>query len=686
MNLVAPSLTGWMAFWVGLCLCLTASAFAQSVSSNHATERLPVETALAILIDPASRQLAGEASIKLHDGSPAELLLNADFRVTRLELDGSRLDVRPRRKGRLNRWLLPPGKGGRTVTVIWNGMLSPTPTRQQHSETLGDRNPTAGPDGGFLPAGSFWYPLIAQHDRLALHSWRVRVELPAPQRAVLAGTLASERVTADRTIAEFDFPHPGEGIDLMFGPYKVMQATMQSRDGRKLDLRTYFHAELGELANDYLSSVRDYIALYEARIGPYPFTEFSVVSSPTPTGFGMPALTYLGREVLKLPFIRGTSLGHEVLHNWWGNGVYPDYAQGNWSEGLTTFMADYEYALRDNPDAARAMRLGWLRELSAIPAEQVRPLADFNARMHAVSQAVGYGKAAMLFVMLEDYIGKPAFERALQRLWQESRFRVAGWDTLRGAFEAESGLSLIAFFDQWLKRPDLPTLRLERAELIEGGVRVTLAQSEPPFLLEVPLRIEGSGGAVSQVLTLSRAQQSFELAVDGRPARVVLDPESRLLRRLGALEAPPIMREIQLDTATRTLVLGDDAYQATAGPLVQRLLKQQPREISPGEAPDASPLLLIGATAEIDVWLAEHELQPTPAEVAGRGELRMWTTRFANGKPITLIAASSPEALSGALRPLPHYGQQSWLVIENARVVDRGVWPADAPGLELRSD
>lgn len=685
MNSAAPSLPTWLAFWAGFCLCLAVSAFAQAVSPDYATELTPVETTLAISIDPASRQLAGEASIRLHYGSPAELLLNASFRVTRLEIDGSSLDVRPMREGRLNRWPLPPGKGERTVRVIWNGALSPTPTRQQHSETLGTSNPTAGPDGGFFPAGSFWYPLIAQHDRLALHSWRVRVELPAPQRAVVAGALVTETVDTDRTTAEFDFPHPGEGIDLMFGPYQLMQATMQSRDGRKIDLRTYFHAELQELASGYLSSVRDYIALYEVRIGPYPFTEFSVVSSPTPTGFGMPTLTYLGREVLRLPFIRGTSLGHEVLHNWWGNGVYPDYARGNWSEGLTTFMADYDYALRDNPDAARAMRLSWLRELSAIPAEQARPLANFSARMHAVSQAVGYGKAAMLFVMLEDHIGKPAFDRALQKVWRENRFRVAGWDTLRGAFEAESGLPLATFFDQWLKRPDLPTLRLESAELIEGGVRVTLVQTEPPFLLEVPLRIEGSGGAVSRVLSLSRAQQSFELAVEGRPTRVVLDPDSRLLRRLGRLEAPPIMREIQLDAATRMLVLGGDAYQATAGPLVQRLLNQPPRKISPGVAPDASPLLLIGATAEIDAWLARHELPPAPAEVAGRGELRMWTARFANGKPITLIAASSPEALAGATRPLPHYGQQSWLVIENARVVDRGVWPADAPSLELRS-
>jgi hypothetical protein len=81
----------------------------------------------------------------------------------------------------------------------------------------------------------------------------------------------------------------------------------------------------------------------------------------------MPTLTYLGIDVLRLPFIRSTSLGHEVLHNWWGNGVYPDYARGNWSEGLTTFMADYAYREREGGEAATAARLAWLRDYASMP-------------------------------------------------------------------------------------------------------------------------------------------------------------------------------------------------------------------------------------------------------------------------------------------------------------------------------
>ena len=114
---------------------------------------------------------------------------------------------------------------------------------------------------------------------------------------------------------------------------------------------------------------------------------------------------------MRLPFIRKTSPRPRVLHNWWGNGVYVDYASGNWSEGLTTFMADYACKLGESPAAAE-MRLGWLRDALALPADAQPALRGFRSRSHGAEAAVGYGKAAMLFVMLQDRLGEAAFRQA----------------------------------------------------------------------------------------------------------------------------------------------------------------------------------------------------------------------------------------------------------------------------------
>ena len=157
--------------------------------------------------------------------------------------------------------------------------------------------------------------------------------------------------------ARYEFSRPAEGIELMAGPYNVTERLVERSGQSPLRIRTWFYQDMADLAEGYLADSARYIARYSQEIGPYPFDAFSVVASPLPTGFGMASLTYLGREVLRLPFIRATSLGHEVLHNWWGNGVTPDWETGNWSEGLTTFMADYAFQ-EDQVEAAKR-RDGW---------------------------------------------------------------------------------------------------------------------------------------------------------------------------------------------------------------------------------------------------------------------------------------------------------------------------------------
>ena len=651
-----------------------------------AQETAPVSQRLAVELDPAGRTLRGHADITVQGGAGFEVVLNARFAVETATLDGVALTTRPPRAGGLHHWSIPAGAATRTLALAWRGTLAAPAGGMEHRDTLGQREPTAGPQGSFLPAATGWYPRIVRDDALLLHDYRLTLTLPEGQRGLVAGTRNAETTADGRVVAQFEFPHPADGIDLMAGPYRVSEQGARSIDGRSLALRTYFHPELEALAPAYLESVADYLALYERWIGPYPFTTFSVVSSPTPTGFGMPSLTYLGIEVLKLPFIRATSLGHEVLHNWWGNGVYPDYAGGNWSEGLTTFMADYAYAARASEDKARTMRLGWLRDLAGIPDGADRPLAAFTSRHHGISQAVGYGKAAMLFEMLRERIGAPAFDRGVQRLWRTQRFRVAGWDALRAAFEAESGEDLGVFFAQWLQRAGLPEVALEAARRDADGLTVTLTQRAPPYVLDVPLRVTGPAGETLRRVRLEQARQSFRLESDGAATRVTLDPDSRLLRRLGRDEAPPLLRELQLDRAGELLLLGDAPFGEAAQALAARLLDHPPRTRRADAAPREAPLLVIGAAPAITEWLARHGLPPAPEEIAGRGDARMWTARLASGAPLAIVAADSPAALAAATRPLPHYRQQSWLVLEQGRALARGVWPARAMSRAVAGD
>jgi aminopeptidase N len=661
-------------------MTLAATLFATlMLAASVAAAAVPAHD-LSVRIDPQTRLLEGRDTIILDSPRPVTLVLSPRFKVGSVVVDGRRVDaLEPPRQG-WQRIALP---AARRVELRWSGTLVALDRSLDHRDTLGYGAPASAPEGTYLPAGSGWYPAVDG----ALESYRLALDLPAGQRGLVPGRLIEEREEREaggRYRARFEFPQPSEGIALMAGPYRIDEKRLRTAAGSDVRLRTYFHPEIAELARGYLDSIAGYLDLYERWIGTYPFSGFSIVSSPTPTGFGMPALTYLGIDVLRLPFIRSTTLGHEVLHNWWGNGVFPDYARGNWSEGLTTFMADYAYRESEGGEAAAAARLAWLRDYSSMPPGDDLALARFTARTHGASQVVGYNKAAMVFFMLREVIGAAVFDEGVRRFWREQRFRIASWNDLRNAFEYASGRDLAAFFDQWLSRPGAPELRITDARAVPtiAGWRlnVTLAQGAPAYALSVPLAIRTSGGEITQRVELGGERETVALDLPHEPRAVVLDPEFRVFRRLAVAEAPPILREAMLTGAPMMFALSaDPAVRIAAQELAARLFE------GTGSGRAANPVtLVIGLHADVDEWLAGSGMARRPSALAfGRGSAQVWTVRAADGRTVVLVSVRDARSLGALSRPLPHYGRESWLVFEGARAIKRGVWPAQPQVWEL---
>jgi hypothetical protein len=639
---------------------------------------LNVHYDITVRIDPVARRLEGRSVITTDAAGDYKLLLNRRFEVKRILVNGEPLKGRRSSSAGLQGWRIPAVAGGtRQITVEWNGNLAPLDTTLDHRRVLSSAEPVAGKEGTFLPDASAWYPRIAG----VLASYNVLLELPGDQRGIVAGRMVEEFRSSSHYRARFDFRYPAEGIDLMAGPYEIKQTMVRRVGGKQIRVRTYFHPAIAELAPAYLEAVKGYLELYESWIGDYPHSEFSVVSSPTPTGFGMPTLTYLGVNVVRLPFIRSTSLGHEVLHNWWGNGVYPLYSRGNWSEGLTTFMADYTYKERESAEAAREMRLEWLRDFTAVPLGQDLPLAKFTSRTHGTSQIAGYHKAAMVFFMLRDLIGREAFDRGIRTFWQKKQFLVASWDDLRESFETASGLDLAPFFDQWLTRSGAPIVRIASAKSEPSGAgfraTVSLSQRAPAYRLLVPLQIRTGKGDEMHSVVLDETEQTFTMQVSDRPQEVALDPELRIFRRLARDEAPPILREVMVDsTAVTVLLSAEGAARQAAKTLAVRLQDHAPRPFASDTPLRKAPALVIGLESEVDAWLKNQGLPGRPEEVRGKGTAQAWTAEREDAGSIAVVSAKDAAALAALARPLPHYGRQSYVVFEGAKMIGRGTWPA----------
>ena len=580
------------------------------------------------------------------------------------------------------RWWIDVGSADlNEVTIHYGGVIAAPETG---SRSVRGRGPVVGADGAYLPAWSGWFPRSGDE---AL-TYRVTVQVSDRHRAVAPGRLIEAEAASGAYRAVFAADWPNEGPSLFAGPY-----TVSERSWNGIQLRTYLHEEITGLAQEYLDLSAGLLERYAEQIGPYPYDDFSVISAPLPVGLGFPGLTYISRRILHLPFIKSRSLPHEVLHNWWGNGIAVDYARGNWAEGLTTFMADYALVEEAGAETAKEMRLGWLRDYAALPSDRDRPVVEFRGRDHDADQVVGYNKAAFVFHMLRDEIGHDAFAEGIRAFWTGHRFETATWDDLRAGFEAASNTDLEAFFAQWLGRPGAPRLHLGDVEIKPDDeafrISVTLMQDSQTYRLSVPVVIETRTGPKTRRIRLNGETATQAFTVGARPVAVAVDPDYELFRHLAPGEAPPIFRDVTLDPATVTVVLtgGSEPATAAARTLADRLLDTPVRTVEPGDAARTeAPLLIIGLTPEVQVFLAVAGLGKFPDAIAGEGTARTWAARRQTGPAYLVVAADDAAALEAVVRPLPHYRRRSFLAFDGAKATIKGTWPPGDSALRRRLD
>ena len=636
----------------------------------------PPDHRITVRLEPGERLIAVTDRVRFAGRGGVAFRLSPEFAATGLRVDGR--DVAVQRSG--DEWRVElGGAGDHDLVFSYEGRLRPLPDSPHGIHYF---TPMAGAEGVFIPESVAWIPRPTD----APFSYRADLDAPAGQKALVPGRLVAEEEAGGRYRAAFVSEAPADGLVLLAGPYAVTP-----RRHGAIGLRAYFHPEIAALADGYLDDAVRYLDLYGGWIGAYPFSAFHIVSSPLPVGYGYPNLTYIGTRVLKLPFIRGSSLGHEVLHNWWGNGVVVDAAHGNWAEGLTTYMADYTYALQRGPAEAMEMRLGWLRDYAALPPERDRPAAAFVGKSHAAHQVIGYDKVAFFFHMLRNDIGSAAFDAAIRSFWRKHKHRTAAWSDLRRAFEAAAGRNLASFFDQWLNRAGAPRLTLGpvKVERTEKGFRTafSLSQDQPSYALKVPMELTTEDGLTWFHAALAGRDVEVSIESEDRPLALAVDPEFDVFRRLDAAEAPPILRDVTFDAnAVVVVAAADDGARAAARTLAERLLGAPPRFAgAPTAGGGREPLLVVGTDAEAAAVLSAASLPPVPASLAGRGTARVWAAR-ADGRALAVVMASSPAALEALARPLPHYGRMGYLVFDGARAVEHGHWPAGTGPLRVRLD
>jgi aminopeptidase N len=660
--------------------------------------------ALTVALDPKTHRITVEDVLALPPGTAAEFLLNANLKVVRSEPTVSEVPLGETARFFSGNAGLSAAAGPklkryraegspRTFKVSYEGVVDFGLGDQKEEYTRGFRE-TAGllnEKGVYLSGSGFWYPYFGPE----LIDFTLNAQQPEGWQVISQGN-GTPRGADGR--ATWESHGPMDEIYLVGGPLRVYRDSAGA-----VETQVYLHDKDDALASKYLEATAQYIEMYRGLLGPYPYGKFALVENFWETGYGMPTFTLLGPQVIRFPFILTSSYPHEILHNWWGNSVFVDYESGNWSEGLTSYLADH--LIQEQRGKGAEYRLSTLQKYrDFVKAGRDFPLTEFRSRHSAATEAVGYGRTMMGFHMLRREIGDDNFRKVVQRFYREYRGKRASFRDVQKVAETVAGKDLKRFFDDWITRPGAATLKVLNPMVRrtstgwEAFGSIEQTQAGPPFLLQVPMIIRTSKGSRVETVRLEGRAMPFSFALDVEPLAIDVDPEFDLFRRLDPRETSPSIGQIfgepkilailpskapaDRQKAYRELVEGWRSDNHSIEIKLDRDLSVLPKDRA---------VWLLGRENSFAPAVFGRMVKASAAEVRIDGETMkltrhslILTERHPGNaeKAIGWIFGEPLSAMPGLGRKLPHYGKYSYLGFEGEEPVNvlKGQWAAsDSP-------
>jgi len=544
-----PKFSSLFRFILLLAATTWLSAVAQPLTPLESADQPLVHHSLKVLVDPVLRRISVEDTITLPEqlsGDEVTFDLNSNLAVTDItgnlqtQSDSSTVGVGFSAAGEMtasvNRYVLglPASNNGR-VLITYTGSIYDVAEQAspEYAQSFAETSGIVGEQGVYLNKGSTWIPDFG----IDFLTFDLEVEFTdnaSTWTAISQGDRNGENAWASE--------QPMEEVYLIAANF-----TEYSQQAEDVEVLAYLRSPDPNLAAKYMDATERYLKLYEPLLGDYPYSKFALIENFWETGYGMPSFTLLGQQVIRFPFILESSYPHEILHNWWGNGVYPDYESGNWSEGLTAYLADHLF--QEMNGVGHEYRKEMLARYKNYVAESADfPLAEFTSRNSAATQAVGYGKTLMLWHMLRIELGDELFLEGLRKLYIDYKYKRASFTDIANLYSELSEMDLNPFFNQWVNRTGAPELSVAVEEANNNQARIMFAQTQfgDPYSLNVPVALYYEDEPEPQIYDVSLSQKlEGVMAEDYENLQAVLvDPFFDIFRQLDREETPPTIGEL----------------------------------------------------------------------------------------------------------------------------------------------
>jgi len=515
---------------------------------------------------PAAHKLVARARVKftaLDELATATFQLHNALRLTRVtDESGATLAAERVTQDSTVRVSLPSGisKGASKVLIFhYEGVL-----------LNGDDSPVQGlmlakvdDDTSYLLYGGYWFPVAGYGtnrftatisvtvpaDIVVIGSGNESAGKPAALEAALApapapvpSTRPGQHAAASKREAASAAPAAAGGRTFTFTwdrpsfPGTIIAGRFDQNvvNAGGLNMRVYFKPNHKDLVSTYAETATREFQFFSLQFGVPMSTMMKIVELPndTVTSAWAPEIAALaGRAITQKVNYR--LLADNIAHQWWGVLVSPATRDDWWlSDGFARYSeAMYVRSLAGESgyqEAIKDMEVGALA-YDTVPLARVSSLDTFSPEF----QSLVTDKGAVILHMLRWVVGDETFDKIMRQFATQFAGREATLDDLEKIAEQASGQQMTWFFSQWLDSTGAPAFKNKYTVFrTRKGFRVVgeISQDLDLFRMPVQLRIDTDGRSETKRIDVAGTNSSYSVETFGKPRRIIIDPDNRVLR------------------------------------------------------------------------------------------------------------------------------------------------------------
>lgn len=535
------------AIWVwaaAILLPQLAEAQARTAAGRIDVEEIQVTAE----VNPRTQSIAAKARVRFR--AVDDKIAQASFELHNAMtvsgvtyLDDSRVDAsRSSQDFSIKLTLDPPMVKGSTreVVIRYEGKL----TGEEESPVYGINFAALKPEGGYLMYPSRWFPVAGY----TADRYKSEFVLTVPEGyKVVSGGLDMAKSEGGKVVSTSSFNSPGFG-----GSLAIVQGEGKKVSSGGVNSLIYFRGESAAAADSWGEETGKVLGLLTTQFGLAPSSNLILVETAdgAPNGYAAPGMLFLSPRAIGKES-NPKLLANQLARLWYGLQTSPASRNHLW---ITNGMARYAELLHTEQTAAAGAVETEVRDtyvealtIDNPPLIQAARLEDYSPEYWATTAA----KGAAVYQMLRNVLGEDNFKKFIKAIPEQFANKSVSTDDISKMVSDLAGQDLGYFFIQWIESSGAPQFKLDfTVYRTNKGFRIMgkIQQDLDTFRMPVDLKIETEGNPEFKRVEVSGPSSEFVVETFGKPKKVEIDPNLRVLRMSPTMRVAVAIRRGEMFT------------------------------------------------------------------------------------------------------------------------------------------